>query len=194
MVHGQAPVLAPAEGSTGVTILAVGGPHTLGQEEWRPGSSYPAQLGVELERLGLSVSVINAGQDNPSPADSRARLADALASHASDLVIWELGRTAAAYYEGLGPVEDELVAAIEDSRANGAAVLLLDLGFAPDDMPHDRPPGYATTVRAVAERYDAALLRLVIRRDLAPEHGFALEDEDACIARLLARAIVAGKG
>ena len=41
---------------------------------------------------------------------------------------------------------------------------------------------------------DAALLRLVIRRDPVPEQGFALEDEDACIARLLARAIMAGKG
>ena len=121
------------------------------------GQDWPTLLQTRIDEKGFRHRVINASVSGETSSGGRSRLPAALAQHAPDILILELGANDGL--RGLQPqlLADNLKAMVEAATAAGARVLLVGM-----QMPPNYGPAYTRRFNAVfgdlAERKDLPLV------------------------------------
>jgi acyl-CoA thioesterase-1 len=114
-------------------------------------------LQQRLDAEGYPCRIVNASISGDTTASARARLDKAIASHAPDIVLLELGGNDGLRGLSLAAMRDNLGAMIASAQAAGAKVLLLGV-----QLPPNYGPRYTQRFQAIyhelAGEYDVALL------------------------------------
>jgi lysophospholipase L1-like esterase len=119
--------------SAAVTIVAFGSSSTAGSGASSPAFTYPNRLAEQLRRRfpKAEITVLNRGIGGEEVPQMMKRLQVAVLDARPDLVIWQLGTN--AVIRGFDPAETERLVTdgIEQMRATGADVVLIDPQYAP---------------------------------------------------------------
>src|SRR5215469_7080444 len=116
-----------------LTIVAIGSSSTAGAGANSTAATYPSRLAVELRaRLpGREIIVLNRGVNGEETTNMMARFStDVLAAH-PQLVLWQIGTNSVLRDHPLSPHAVRLHDGIEQLKAAGADVVLIDPQFAP---------------------------------------------------------------
>lgn len=116
-----------------VTIVAFGSSSTVGFGVSSPAFTYPNRLAEQLRRKfpKAEIAVLNRGIGGEEVPQMMKRLQTAVLDAKPDLVIWQVGTN--AVIRGFDPVETERLISdgVEQMRAAGADVVLIDPQYAP---------------------------------------------------------------
>lgn len=116
-----------------VTIVAFGSSSTVGFGVTSPAFTYPNRLAEQLRRKfpKAEITVLNRGIGGEEVPQMMKRLQTAVLDAKPDLVIWQLGTN--AVIRGFDPAETERLVTngVEQMRAAGADVVLIDPQYAP---------------------------------------------------------------
>ncbi len=116
-----------------VTIVAFGSSSTVGFGVTSPAFTYPNRLAEQLRRRfpKAEITVLNRGIGGEEVPQMMKRLQTAVLDAKPDLVIWQLGTN--AVIRGFDPAETERLVTngVEQMRAAGADVVLIDPQYAP---------------------------------------------------------------
>jgi lysophospholipase L1-like esterase len=119
--------------SAAVTIVAFGSSSTAGSGASSPAFTYPNRLAEQLRRKfpKAEITVLNRGIGGEEVPQMLKRLQVAVLDARPDLVIWQLGTN--AVIRGFDPRETERLVSdgVEQMRAAGADVVLIDPQYAP---------------------------------------------------------------
>ncbi len=188
-----------------VTIVAIGSSSTAGAGASSPLASYPSRLAVELKELwpGRDVTVLNRGVNGEETRDMLARFASGVIAAHPDLVLWQVGTNSVLRDHPLTPHSVLLREGIDELKAAGADVVLIDMQFAPRVIVKPETPGMEDQIALAAKAESVDLFR---RFDLMrhwhdvqqiPFDVFVSGDDlhmndwgYACVAKLLAAGIV----
>jgi acyl-CoA thioesterase-1 len=116
-----------------LTIVAIGSSSTAGAGASSPAASYPARLAVELKQRfpNHAIAVLNRGVNGEETDQMMDRFsADVMAAH-PQLVLWQVGTNSVLRDRSLEIHEAQLHQGIEELKAAGADVVLIDPQFAP---------------------------------------------------------------
>jgi len=187
-----------------VTIVAVGSSSTAGAGASSSAATYPSRLAVELkQRLPTpEITVLNRGVNGDDTANMLARFAaDVIAAH-PDLVIWQVGTNSVLRDDPLKPHSVLLHEGIEQLKAAGADVVIIDMQFAPRVIAKPEAQGMEDQIALAAKQESVDLFRrFELMRNWhdvqhIPFDAFVSSDElhmndwsYACVAKLLAAAI-----
>jgi len=120
-------------GSEPVNIVAFGSSSTVGFGVTSPAFTYPNRLAEQLRRKfpKAEITVLNRGIGGEEVPQMMKRLQVAVLDARPDLVIWQLGTN--AVIRGFDPTETERLIrdGVEQMRAVGADVVLIDPQYAP---------------------------------------------------------------
>lgn len=166
-------------------LLAIN-PLAQGQSLLVLGDSISAGYGIELEhgwvgllqqrleQRGLSYQVVNASISGETSAGGRNRLPALLQEHQPQLVVIELGGNDGLRGLPLASLQDNLAAMVQQSREQGAKVLLLGMRIPPNYGPR-YSEGFFQTFQQVAGQYQVKLLEFFLQ-DVATVPGMMQED------------------
>jgi acyl-CoA thioesterase I len=187
-----------------LTIVAVGSSSTAGAGASSPTATYPSRLAVELkQRLPTpEITVLNRGVNGDDTANMLARFAtDVVAAH-PDLVIWQVGTNSVLRDDPLKPHSVLLHEGIEQLKAAGTDVVIIDMQFAPRVIAKPETQGMEDQIALAAKEESVDLFRrFELMRNWhdvqhIPFDAFVSPDElhmndwsYACVAKLLAAAI-----
>jgi lysophospholipase L1-like esterase len=187
-----------------LTIVAIGSSSTAGAGASSPDASYPSRLGVELRARfpDREISVLNRGVNGEETTNMMARFAaDVLAAH-PQLVLWQIGTNSVLRDHPLSPHALQLHDGIEQLKAAGADVVLIDPQFAPAVLAKSETPGMVEQIALTAKQEDVDLFhRFALMRDwhdvqhlafdsfVSPDHLHMNDWSYACLAKLLGGAI-----
>lgn len=119
--------------SAQVTIVAFGSSSTAGFGVSSPAFTYPNRLAEQLRRKfpKAEITVLNRGIGGEEVPQMMKRLQAAVLDAKPDLVIWQVGTN--AVIRGFDPAETERLISdgVEQMRATGADVVLIDPQYAP---------------------------------------------------------------
>jgi lysophospholipase L1-like esterase len=116
-----------------LTIVAIGSSSTAGAGASSPSANYPSRLAIELKaRLpGHDVTVLNRGVNGEETDQMMARFdADVFAAH-PQLVLWQVGTNSVLRDHPLQPHSVQLHQGIDELKAAGADVVLIDPQYSP---------------------------------------------------------------
>ena len=187
-----------------LTIVAIGSSSTAGAGASSPAASYPSRLAVELkQRLPThDITVLNRGVNGEETENMMARFAtDVTAAH-PDLVLWQVGTNSVLRDYPLKPHSVLLHEGIEELKAAGADVVIIDMQFAPRVIAKPETQGMEGQIALAAKEESVDLFRrFELMRNWhdvqrIPFDAFVSSDElhmndwsYACVAKLLAAAI-----
>jgi acyl-CoA thioesterase I len=187
-----------------LTIVAIGSSSTAGAGASSPDTTYPSRLAVELRSRfpGREITVINRGVNGEETNNMMARFeADVLAAH-PQLVLWQIGTNSVLRDHPLNPHAVELHEGIEQLKAAGADVVLIDPQFAPAVLAKSETQGMVEQIALAAKQENVALFqRFAVMRDwhdvqhlsfdafVSPDHLHMNDWSYACLAKLLGGAI-----
>ncbi|HYZ31220.1 MAG TPA: SGNH/GDSL hydrolase family protein [Crenalkalicoccus sp.] len=188
------------------TIVAFGSSTTEGAGAMAPDRTYPARLEAQLKALlpHARLQVLNRGRSGEEAPQMLERLATEVLAARPVLIIWQAG--ANAVLKGL-PVERfraAMRAGIERIKATGADLVLMDSQRAPQILTQPDHPAFDAALGELATTEHVPLFSraVLMRRWAAAGTPFAallgpdgLHHNDRgydCLARALARAILAG--
>jgi len=187
-----------------LTIVAIGSSSTAGAGASSLAASYPSRLAVELrQRLPKpDITVLNRGVNGDDTENMLARFAtDVIAAH-PDLVLWQVGTNSVLRNNPLKPHSVLLHEGIEQLKAAGADVVIIDLQFAPRVIAQPETQGMEDQIALAAKEESVDLFRrFELMRNWhdvqhIPFDAFVAPDElhmndwsYACVAKLLAAAI-----
>jgi lysophospholipase L1-like esterase len=187
-----------------LTIVAIGSSSTAGAGASSPNATYPSQLAVELQARfpGRDITVLNRGVNGEETTNMMARFAaDVLAAH-PQLVLWQIGTNSVLRNHPLSPHAAQLHDGIEQLKAAGADVVLIDPQFAPAVLVKSETQGMVEQIALAAKQEDVALFqRFAVMRDwhemqhlsfdtfVSPDHLHMNDWSYACLAKLLGGAI-----
>ena len=187
-----------------LTIVAIGSSSTAGAGASSPDATYPSRLAVELRARfpGREISVLNRGVNGEETTNMMARFAaDVLAAH-PQLVLWQIGTNSVLRDHPLSPHAMALHEGIEQLKAAGADVVLIDPQFAPAVLAKSETPGMVEQIALAAKQEDVGLFhRFAVMRDwhdvqhlafdsfVSPDHLHMNDWSYACVAKLLGGAI-----
>lgn len=144
-----------------LTIVALGSSSTEGAGATRPDRSYPSRLAALLraEFPSATIRVINRGVGGELAAQMLARLDRDVLAEKPDLVIWQLGTN--SVLRDRNPADEIEVArlGIEQIRATGADVMLMDMQYAPAVLLHAGYREMQQALSAVALSEDVPMVR-----------------------------------
>ena len=187
-----------------IRIVAIGSSSTFGAGASTPAASYPSQLEIELHKHfpGHAITVINRGVNGEEVPDMLARFASGVIAEKPDLVIWQVGTNSVLRDHPLQPHVSLLHGGIEQIKATGADIVLVDPQFAPRVIAKANAAAMVELIATIAKEEKVPLFqRFVLMRhwyevDRLPFDAFLSPDElhmndwsYACVARLLAAAI-----
>ena len=188
-----------------LVIVAIGSSSTAGAGASSPATSYPSRLAVELqERLpGRDITVINRGVNGEESEQMLARFpTNVIAAH-PDLVLWQVGTNSVLRDHPLKPHSAVLHEGIDEQKAAGADVVLIDMQFAPRVIAKPETPGMEDQIALTAKQESVDLFRRfeLMRNWHEVQHipfdAFVSPDElhmndwsYGCVAKLLAAGIV----
>jgi acyl-CoA thioesterase I len=187
-----------------LTIVAIGSSSTAGTGASSPDASYPSRLAVELRARfpGREITVLNRGVNGEETDNMMARFAaDVLAAH-PQLVLWQIGTNSVLRDHPLNPHAARLHDGIEQLKASGADVVLIDPQFAPAVLAKSETPGMVEQIALAAKQEDVDLFqRFAVMRDwhdvqhlsfgtfVSPDQLHMNDWSYACLAKLLGGAI-----
>ncbi|MBO0717338.1 MAG: SGNH/GDSL hydrolase family protein, partial [Rhizobiales bacterium] len=187
-----------------LTIVAIGSSSTAGAGASSPDASYPNRLAVELRTRfpGHEIVVLNRGVNGEETNNMMARFAaDVLAAH-PQLVLWQIGTNSVLRDHPLNPHAVQLHDGIEQLKASGADVVLIDPQFAPAVLAKSETQGMVEQIARAAKQEDVDLFqRFAVMREwhdvqhlsfdifVSPDHLHMNDWSYACLAKLLSGAI-----
>jgi len=187
-----------------LVIVAIGSSSTAGAGASSQAASYPSRLAVELKKLfpGHGITVLNRGVNGEETQDMMARFATGVIAEHPQLVLWQVGTNSVLRDHPLTTHEAELRQGIEQLKATGADVVLIDLQYAPQVLAKSETPGMVDQIAVAAKDENVDLFRrFAVMRDwhevqhdpfdvfVSPD-GLHMNDWGyACWAKLLAGAI-----
>jgi acyl-CoA thioesterase I len=187
-----------------LTVVAIGSSSTAGAGASSPDATYPSRLAVELRARfpGRDITVLNRGVNGEETTNMMARFAgDVLAAH-PQLVLWQIGTNSVLRDHPLSPHAAQLHDGIEQLKAAGADVVLIDPQFAPAVLAKSETPGMVEQIALAAKHEDVDLFqRFAVMRDwhevqhlafgtfVSPDQLHMNDWSYACLAKLLGVAI-----
>ena len=187
-----------------LTIVAIGSSSTAGAGASSPDATYPSRLAVELRTRfpGRDITVLNRGVNGEETNNMMARFAaDVLAAH-PQLVLWQIGTNSVLRDHPLNPHAVQLLDGIEQLKAAGADVVLIDPQFAPAVFAKSETQGMVEQIALAAKQEDVGLFqRFAVMREwhdvqhlsfdtfVSPDHLHMNDWSYACLAKLLGGAI-----
>jgi acyl-CoA thioesterase I len=187
-----------------LVIVAIGSSSTAGAGASSPAASYPSRLAVELKKLfpGHEITVLNRGVNGEETHDMMARFANGVIAEHPQLVLWQVGTNSVLRDHPLDTHAVELREGIEQLKAIGADVVLIDLQYAPKVLAKSETTGMEDQIALEAKDENVDLFhRFGVMRDwheaqhdsfdvfVSPD-GLHMNDWGyACWAKLLATAI-----
>jgi len=187
-----------------LTIVAIGSSSTAGAGASSPDATYPSRLAVELRTRfpGRDITVLNRGVNGEETNNMMARFAaDVLAAH-PQLVLWQIGTNSVLRDHPLNPHAVQLLDGIEQLKAAGADVVLIDPQFAPAVLAKSETQGMVEQIALAAKQEDVGLFqRFAVMREwhdvqhlsfdtfVSPDHLHMNDWSYACLAKLLGGAI-----
>jgi acyl-CoA thioesterase I len=191
-------------GGEPLTIVAIGSSSTAGAGASSPAASYPSRLAVELRRRlpGRDIIVLNRGVNGEETPDMMARFATAVIAEHPQLVLWQLGTNSVLRDYPLKPHSTLLHEGIEELKATGADVVLIDPQYSPKVLAKLETPGMLDQIALLAKEENVDLFRrFAVMRDwyanqhlpfevfLSPDRLHMNDWSYACLAKLLAAGI-----
>ena len=187
-----------------LVVVAIGSSSTAGAGASSPAAAYPSRLAVELTKLfpGHDITVLNRGVNGEETSDMMARFATGVIAEHPQLVLWQVGTNSVLRDHPLGEHAVELHEGIEQLKAIGADVVLIDLQYAPKVLAKSETSGMEDQIALAAKDEHVDLFRrFAVMRDwheaqhdafdvfVSPD-GLHMNDWGyACWAKLLAAAI-----
>jgi len=116
-----------------LTIVAIGSSSTAGAGASSPDASYPSRLAIELKsRLPTAeITVLNRGVNGEETENMMARFASGVYPEHPQLVLWQVGTNSVLRDRPLAPHSAELQEGIDELKATGADVALIDPQYSP---------------------------------------------------------------
>jgi lysophospholipase L1-like esterase len=205
--HFDRPLIRTARrlaGGRPLTIVAVGSSSTAGAGASSPDASYPSRLAVELkQRFPLQdIIVLNRGVNGDETQNMLARFETGVIAEHPQLVLWQVGTNSVLRDHPLAPHSVQLHDGIEELKAIGADVVLIDPQYAPKVLVKSETPGMVEQIAAAAKEENVDLFgRFAVMRNwfevqhlpfdtfVSPD-GLHMNDWGyACVAKLLATGI-----
>jgi acyl-CoA thioesterase I len=187
-----------------LVIVAIGSSSTAGAGASSPAATYPSRLADELKKLfpGHEITVLNRGVNGEETQDMMARFATGVIAEHPQLVLWQVGTNSVLRDHPLDTHAVELHQGIEQLKAIGADVVLIDLQYAPKVLAKSETPGMIDQITLTAKDENVDVFhRFAVMRDwhevqhdsfdvfVSPD-GLHMNDWGyACWAKLLAGAI-----
>ena len=187
-----------------LTIVAIGSSSTAGAGASSPAASYPSRLAIELKARfpGHDITVLNRGVNGEETDNMMARFpTDVMAAH-PQLVLWQVGTNSVLRDHPLRPHAVELHEGIEELKAAGVDVVLIDPQYSPAVIAKSETPGMVEQIAAAAKDENIDLFRryatmrnwyqvehLGFDVFTAPDHLHMNDWSYACLAKLLGAAI-----
>ena len=205
--HFDRPLIRTARrlaGGEPLTIVAIGSSSTAGAGASSPDASYPSRLAVELkQRFPLQdITVLNRGVNGEETDNMMARFATGVIAAHPQLVLWQVGTNSVLRDHPLAPHSAQLHEGIDELKATGADVVLIDPQYAPKVLAKSETPGMVEQIAAAAKEENVDLFRrfAVMRNWFEVQHlpfgtfvspdGLHMNDWGyACVAKLLATGI-----
>jgi lysophospholipase L1-like esterase len=188
-----------------IKIVAIGSSSTAGAGASTPDASYPSRLAIELKQQfpDRDITVLNRGVNGDETTDMLARFETGVIAERPDLVLWQVGSNSVLRDRPLGPAETQIHEGVEQLKAIGADVVLIDPQFAPKVITKHDAEGMVALIATEAKRTNVGLFRrfAVMRHwrevEGLPFETFVSADElhmndwsYACVAKVLAGSIV----
>ena len=187
-----------------LTVVAIGSSSTAGAGASSPDASYPSRLAVELRGRfpGRDITVFNRGVNGEETTNMMARFgADVIAAH-PQLVLWQIGTNSVLRDHPLSPHGAQLHQGIEQLKATGADVVLIDPQFAPAVLAKSETQGMVEQIAITAKEENVDLFqRFAVMRNWHDAQHLSFDvfvSQDrlhmndwsyACLAKLLGNAI-----
>src|SRR5271170_8335451 len=187
-----------------LTIVAIGSSSTAGAGATSPAASYPSRLAAELAQRfpGHDITVLNRGVNGEETEQTLARFETAVIAAHPVLVLWQVGTNSVLRDHPLKPHSVLLHEGIEELKAAGADVVIIDMQFAPRVIAKPETQGMEGQIALAAKEESVDLFRrFELMRNWhdvqhIPFDAFVSSDElhmndwsYACVAKLLAAAI-----
>ena len=187
-----------------LTIVAIGSSSTAGAGASSPDASYPSRLAVELKQHFplQDITVLNRGVNGDETEDMMARFASGVIAEHPQLVLWQVGTNSVLRDHPLDQHSAQLHEGIDELKATGADVVLIDPQYAPKVLVKSETPGMVEQIAAAAKEENVDLFRrfAVMRNWFEVQHlpfdtfvspdGLHMNDWGyACVAKLLATGI-----
>lgn len=185
-------------------IVAIGSSSTAGAGATSAAASYPSRLAVELRKLfpGRDIEVFNRGVNGEDTANMMARFPIGVFAVHPQLVLWQLGTNSVLRDHPLQPHSTLLHTGLDELRAIGADVVLIDPQYAPRVLAKVETPGMVEqiTLAGKDENIDVFHRFAIMRSWYQVQHrpfnifisadGLHMNDWGyACWAKLLAASI-----
>ena len=164
----------------------------------------PSRLAVELkQRFPLEdITVLNRGVNGDETENMMARFATGVIAEHPQLVLWQVGTNSVLRDHPLAPHSVQLHEGIEELKATGADVVLIDPQYAPKVLVKSETPGMVEQIAATAKEENVDLFQrfAVMRSWFEVQHlpfdtfvspdGLHMNDWGyGCVAKLLAAGI-----
>ena len=187
-----------------LTIVAIGSSSTAGAGASSPDASYPSRLAVELHMRfpAEAVTVLNRGVNGEETENMLARFAGQVIAEHPQLVLWQVGTNSVLRDHPIKPHAVQLHDGIDQLKAIGADVVLMDPQYAPKVLAKAETPDMVEQIAMTAKEENVDLFqRFAVMRDwyevqhlsfdtfVSPD-GLHMNDWSySCVATLLAGAV-----
>ena len=184
-----------------LTIVAFGSSSTFGTGASTPTATYPARLELELaQQFPMTpVTMINRGVVGDTAAMMLARLQSDVIAERPDIVIWQVGANDIEKAVPRDVLRAQIRLGLEQLRAAGAEVLLMETQWYPRLGEKSDWPDYRADLRQIAAEWGIPLIQryemmkswidqgLFKESDLLAADRFHMRDASyGCLARSLA--------
>src|SRR5580704_8344701 len=164
MAHFDRPLLRTARrlaSGEPLTIVAIGSSSTAGAGASSPDASFPSRLAVELKQRfpAASITVLNRGVNGEETEDMMARFASGVIAEHPQLVLWQVGTNSVLRDHPLAPHSAQLHEGIDELKATGADVVLIDPQYAPKVLVKSETPGMVEQIAAAAKEENVDLFK-----------------------------------
>ena len=187
-----------------LTIVAIGSSSTAGAGASSPDATYPSRLAVELHKRfpAEAVTVLNRGINGEETENMLARFAGQVIAEHPQLVLWQVGTNSVLRDHPIKPHAVQLHDGIDQLKAIGADVVLMDPQYAPKVLAKAETPDMVEQIALTAKEENGDLCqRFAVMRDwyevqhlavdtfVSPD-GLHMNDWSySCVATLLAGAV-----
>jgi lysophospholipase L1-like esterase len=187
-----------------LTIVAIGSSSTAGAGASSPDATYPSRLAVELRMRfpGRDITVFNRGANGEETNNMMARFSTAVLAAHPQLVLWQIGTNSVLRDHPLNPHAVQLHDGIEQLKASGSDVVLIDPQFAPAVIAKSETKGMVEQIALASKQENVDLFqRFAVMRDwhnvqhlsfdifVSPDRLHMNDWSYACLAKLLGTAI-----
>jgi lysophospholipase L1-like esterase len=154
--HFDRPLLHTARrlaGGEPLTIVAIGSSSTAGAGASSPDANYPTRLELELKKRfpAADITVLNRGVNGDETTDMMARFErDVFTAH-PQLVLWQVGTNSVLRDRPLQQHAQQMQQGIDELKASGADVVLIDLQYSPKVIEASETPDMVDQIATISK-------------------------------------------